>query len=124
MGDVGSIPLGFLLGFLLLHLASRGAWKMALILPLYFLADATITLAQRLFRGERVWQAHRRHFYQRAVAQGLGHAAVTIRVIAANLVLIGCGWIAERWSGVAGFGLAALTVTLLLVELGRPRRHA
>ena len=84
LGDVGSVPLGYLLGFLLLEPAARGAWKVALILPLYFLADATITLLRRLVRGERVWQAHREHFYQRAVQRGLGHAAVVRRVIAAD----------------------------------------
>ncbi|HEX9536056.1 MAG TPA: glycosyltransferase family 4 protein, partial [Stellaceae bacterium] len=66
LGDVGSVPLGYVLGFLLLDLAVRGHWAIALILPLYFLADATITLARRLLRGERVWQAHREHFYQQA----------------------------------------------------------
>ena len=85
LGDVGSVPLGYVLGFLLLDLAVRGCWKIALILPLYFLADATITLARRLLRGERVWQAHREHFYQQAVRRGLGHAAVVKRVIAADL---------------------------------------
>ena len=66
------------------QLAARGLWQAALILPLYFLADATITLLRRLLRGERVWQAHREHFYQRAVQRGLGHAAVVRRVIAAE----------------------------------------
>ena len=76
LGDVGSVPLGYLLGFLLLATAARGYWKFALILPLYFLADATITLLRRLARGERVWLPHREHFYQQAVQRGLGHAAV------------------------------------------------
>src|SRR6516162_10006504 len=65
LGDVGSVPLGYLSGFLLLDVASRGHWKIALILPLYFLADATITLFRRLLSGERVWEPHRQHFYQR-----------------------------------------------------------
>ncbi len=51
-------------------------WQAALILPLYFLADATITLVRRALRGEPVWQAHRTHFYQRAVLVGMSHAAV------------------------------------------------
>ena len=85
LGDVGSVPLGYLLGFLLLATASRGHWKIALILPLYFLADATITLLRRLLRGERVWLPHREHFYQQAVRRGLGHAAVVRRVIAADV---------------------------------------
>ena len=97
LGDVGSTPLGYLIGFLLLDLAVRGHWKVALILPLYFLADATITLLRRLLRGERIWQAHRQHFYQQAVRRGLGHAAVVRRVIAADLLLIGCAWAAGEW---------------------------
>jgi UDP-N-acetylmuramyl pentapeptide phosphotransferase/UDP-N-acetylglucosamine-1-phosphate transferase len=122
MGDVGSVPLGYVLGFLLLEMAARARWKAALILPAYFLADATITLLRRLLRGARVWQAHREHFYQRAVQAGLGHDAVVLRVLAADAVLIGCAWIAENVSGFAGLAVAALTVAALLVELGRARR--
>ena len=47
MGDAGSIPLGFLLGWLMLDLALHGHWAAALILPLYFVADATFTLLKR-----------------------------------------------------------------------------
>ena len=119
LGDVGSVPLGYLLGFLLLQTAARGYWKIALILPLYFLADATITLLRRLLRGERIWQAHRQHFYQRAVQRGLGHAAVTTRVIAANLLLIGCGWVAENGAGIYALAAAVAIVIVLLVSLSR-----
>jgi len=117
LGDVGSVPLGYLLGFLLLGVAASGHWKIALILPLYFLADATITLLRRLARGERVWQAHRRHFYQHAVQRGLGHAAVVRRVTAANLVLVGLGWAAENGWGIAALAVAAAVVVALLVSL-------
>jgi UDP-N-acetylmuramyl pentapeptide phosphotransferase/UDP-N-acetylglucosamine-1-phosphate transferase len=119
LGDIGSVPLGYVLGFLLLDLAARGRWTIAVILPLYFLADATITLVRRLLRGERVWQAHREHFYQHAVRRGLGHAAVVKRVIAADLVLIGCGWAAENgWSATA-LAASAATVAILLTALAR-----
>jgi UDP-N-acetylmuramyl pentapeptide phosphotransferase/UDP-N-acetylglucosamine-1-phosphate transferase len=119
LGDIGSVPLGYVLGFLLLDLAARGRWTIAVILPLYFLADATITLLRRLLRGERVWQAHREHFYQHAVRRGLGHAAVVKRVIAADLVLIGCGWAAENgWSATA-LAASAATVAILLTALAR-----
>ncbi|MFQ5775877.1 MAG: glycosyl transferase, partial [Kiloniellaceae bacterium] len=47
LGDVGSVPLGYLLGWLLLLAASEGQWAAALLLPLYYLADASITLAKR-----------------------------------------------------------------------------
>jgi UDP-N-acetylmuramyl pentapeptide phosphotransferase/UDP-N-acetylglucosamine-1-phosphate transferase len=119
LGDVGSVPLGYILGFLLLDLAVRGYWKIALILPLYFLADATITLVRRLLRGERFWQAHREHFYQQAVRRGLGHAAVAKRVIAADLVLIACGWAAENGWTATALAASAATVAILLMALAR-----
>lgn len=122
LGDVGSVPLGYLLGFPLFELALRGQWRAALILPLYFLADATLTLVRRLARGERVWQAHREHFYQRAVLSGLSHDAVVLRVIAANIVLIACALMTTKGWGFAGLAMAATTVLALLFELGRRRR--
>src|SRR5215208_3301924 len=70
LGDVGSLPIGLLLGWALMLLASRGHLAAALLLPLYYLADATLTLGRRLGRGERVWHAHRTHFYQRALDGG------------------------------------------------------
>jgi UDP-N-acetylmuramyl pentapeptide phosphotransferase/UDP-N-acetylglucosamine-1-phosphate transferase len=126
LGDVGSVPLGYLLGFLLLDVAARGSWKIALILPLYFLADATLTLVRRLARGERVWRAHRQHFYQRAVQRGLGHAAVVRRVIAADFILIACGWASENGWGIAALAGAAAVVAALLASLagGWRRRPA
>ena len=121
LGDVGSVPLGSLSGFLLLDLAVRGRWKIALILPLYFLADATITLFRRLLRGERVWEPHRQHFYQRAVRKGLGHSAVVKRVIAADILLIGCGWAAENGRAMLSLGAASVVVAALLVALAAGR---
>jgi UDP-N-acetylmuramyl pentapeptide phosphotransferase/UDP-N-acetylglucosamine-1-phosphate transferase len=88
MGDAGSIPLGFLLGWLMLDLALRGQWPAGLILPLYFVADATFTLFARAYRGEKLWQAHRQHFFQRAVLGGATPAGVVYRVGAANVMLV------------------------------------
>lgn len=124
LGDVGSVPLGYLLGFLLLDLAARGWWKIALILPLYFLADATITLLRRLLRGERIWRAHREHFYQQAVQRGLTHSGVVKRVIAANAGLIACGWAAENGYGFAAIAAAAGIVGVLLAALARGATRA
>ncbi|MFH1806673.1 MAG: glycosyltransferase family 4 protein [Pseudomonadota bacterium] len=88
MGDVGSVPLGFVLGWLLLELAARGMWIPALILPSYYLVDATFTLIRRALRGEKIWQAHRQHFYQRATQRGLGHAQVSTLILIGNLALV------------------------------------
>lgn len=116
MGDVGAVPLGFLMGWLMLDLATRFSLAAGLILPLYFAADATITLGRRVVRGERPWEAHREHFYQRA-AGGLGsHARVVERVLACGLALIGCAvlGLSAPWAGLA---LAAVLVALLLLGL-------
>ena len=111
LGDVGSIPLGYVAGLGILLLAANGAWASAIILPAYSLADATLTLSKRLWRRERVWQAHRSHFYQRAAARA-GHAAVSARVALANagLAMLAVAALHAPWAALAG-------ATLLVVAL-------
>ncbi len=121
MGDVGSVPLGYVLGWLLLTLAGRGQWVAAVLLPSYFLADATITLLRRLIRGEQVWKAHREHFYQRAVQAGLSHARVVRRVIAADAALVALA-LAAVASGPAMLLPGAAVVLALLRSLARAGR--
>jgi len=119
LGDVGSVPLGFLLGWLLLSLAAAGQPVPALILPLYFLADATITLLRRAARGERVWQAHRQHFYQLAVQSGLRHDQVSGIIAVANLFMIALVLVALRGLPEAAVAGAAAAVALLLFLLAK-----
>ena len=88
MGDVGSVSLGFLLGWFLLHFAAHGAWVPALLIPAYYLCDATLTLLMRLFRGEKVWQAHRSHFYQKAALSWGTHRRPVAIVIVLNACLL------------------------------------
>ena len=118
LGDSGSVPLGYLLGWLLLDLAGQGHLAAALILPLYYLADATITLMRRLLRGEKVWQAHRTHFYQKALASGRGHAAVVRVILLANLVLLALA-LDSVWMPWAATAAAAIAVAVLLRQLNR-----
>jgi UDP-N-acetylmuramyl pentapeptide phosphotransferase/UDP-N-acetylglucosamine-1-phosphate transferase len=86
LGDVGSLAIGLLVGWLLLSVAGRGHIAAALLLPLYYVADATLTLLRRIARREPIWLAHRTHFYQRATA-GLTVMAIVGRVFAVNIVL-------------------------------------
>jgi len=88
LGDVGSLPIGLLLAWLLIMLALNGHVAAALLLPLYYLADASLTLARRLVGGERVWQAHRTHFYQRATDGGFTVREIVSRVFAINIGLM------------------------------------
>ncbi len=87
LGDVGSLAIGLIAGSLLLQLALAGHLAAALILPLYYLADATMTLACRLRRGERITQAHRTHFYQRATDLGWRVPAITRTILVTNFGL-------------------------------------
>jgi UDP-N-acetylmuramyl pentapeptide phosphotransferase/UDP-N-acetylglucosamine-1-phosphate transferase len=88
LGDVGSLPIGLLLGWLLLRLTESGHVAAVAILPLYYVADATLTLAGRIARGEEFWRAHRTHFYQRATDNGFTIAGIVSRVFMVNLVLL------------------------------------
>jgi len=77
MGDAGSVPLGFLAGALGVLGWREGAWPLwfpALVFA-PFACDATLTLLKRLLRRDRVWLAHKDHYYQRLVRMGYGHRA-------------------------------------------------
>lgn len=109
LGDVGSVPLGFILAWLLLELAHSGDLASAIIIPMYYVADATVTLLRRLVRKEKVWQAHKEHFYQRAHQGGLSHSAISIRILITNVGLVVLAVVAAK-----GYPLPALAAALLL----------
>ena len=113
LGDVGSVPVGYLIGWLLVMLFAFGFIAAAFILPMYYVTDATITLFRRLRRGERPWRAHREHFYQQATKAGLSHSQVSLGILLGNVALIGCAaaslwW---PWPAVAAAGV----VTALMI---------
>jgi UDP-N-acetylmuramyl pentapeptide phosphotransferase/UDP-N-acetylglucosamine-1-phosphate transferase len=87
LGDVGSLPIGLLLAWMLVLLAAKGHLAAAILMPLYYLADATITLLRRLANGEPVTQAHRTHFYQRAMDSGFNVYQIVGGVFAVNVLL-------------------------------------
>src|SRR5437879_179047 len=87
LGDVGSLPIGLLLGWCLLQLAWHQQLAACLLLPLYYLTDATVTLLRRTARREPFWAATRTHFYQRATANGFSVWRVVSEVFALNILL-------------------------------------
>jgi UDP-N-acetylmuramyl pentapeptide phosphotransferase/UDP-N-acetylglucosamine-1-phosphate transferase len=100
LGDVGSLAIGLLLAWLLVGAAGRGHIAAALLLPLYYIADATITLFRRVARGEPILQAHRTHFYQRATERGFTIIAVVGRVLAINIALTALAIVSVCWDSV------------------------
>ena len=120
LGDVGSIPLGFLAGGLGMLGWREDLWPLWFPVLVFgpFIADATITLVRRLLRGQRVWQAHREHYYQRMVRMGLGHRG-TAWVGYAVMVLCACAALLGRGQGpgvqaAVFFGTSALLGALAI----------
>lgn len=126
LGDVGSLPIGLLLFWLLLQLAGSGHLAAAVLLPLYYVADATITLGRRWARGERLTEAHRSHFYQLAVIRGLPVMTVVQWVFACNAVLAALAAVsvftASPWLDAVLLGAGAAVVAALLAMMERGRR--
>lgn len=110
LGDVGSLPIGLLLGWCLLQLAWHQQFAAALLLPLYYLSDATVTLLRRLVRREPFWAAHRSHFYQRATDNGFTVWRVVSEVFVLNLVLAALA--------IASTGTPSSVIAIMLVVIG------
>ncbi|MDE1900944.1 MAG: glycosyltransferase family 4 protein [Alphaproteobacteria bacterium] len=114
LGDIGSVPLGYIVAFCLITLAVHGHLIPALILPLYYLADSGITIVKRAVRGEKIWQAHRQHFYQQAT-RGVGrHDIVALMIAVANigLVVAAIAAVSAPWAG----GVAGVVIVAVLLK--------
>jgi UDP-N-acetylmuramyl pentapeptide phosphotransferase/UDP-N-acetylglucosamine-1-phosphate transferase len=109
LGDAGSLPIGLLLATMLIY-AAEAHLVTGLLLALYTLADATITLFRRMAAGEAIFSAHRSHYYQRAVAHGLRVPQVTLRVFALGFGLMGLA--------IAAAVARSLAVDLMALALG------
>jgi UDP-N-acetylmuramyl pentapeptide phosphotransferase/UDP-N-acetylglucosamine-1-phosphate transferase len=125
LGDVGSLPIGLLLGWCLLQLAWQHHLTAALLLPLYYLADASITLLRRMMRREPFWIAHRSHFYQRATDNGFTVMQVVSEVFTLNLALAAlAAFSIKAPSSAATYGLVVLgaaAVASTMFRFSRPR---
>ena len=113
MGDVGSIPLGFIAAALAVMGTRDGLFDIWVPLLIFspFAMDATVTLFRRLLRGEKVWRAHREHYYQRLVLAGWGHRRT---MLAEYALMLACGATAVAY-GRAG---EPVRLTILLGWMG------
>lgn len=125
LGDVGSLPIGLLLGWCLLQLAYHQQFAAALLLPMYYLLDATVTLLRRLVGREPFWAAHRSHFYQRATDNGFTVSQVVGEVFALNIGLaaLATGSIMAPSVTIklACLAVGAVAAAALLRRFARPR---
>ena len=114
MGDVGSVPLGLMAGALTLAGVRRGTFDVWVPVLVFspFIVDATAVLVMRLVRGEKIWQPHRQHYYQRLVLAGWGHRKT---VLAEYGLMIACGLSAVAYVLVAAPARLGLILAWLLV---------
>jgi Fuc2NAc and GlcNAc transferase len=127
MGDAGSGFLGMMLGALSLQAAWTAPellWSWLILLGV-FVVDATVTLARRLSRGERIYEAHRSHAYQHAARRAGRHLPVTLATAGINVL-----WLfpIALWVGTGAIdgglgvllGYAPLILLALRLRAGRP----
>ncbi|WP_457488083.1 MraY family glycosyltransferase [Tardiphaga sp. P5_C10] len=126
LGDVGSLPIGLLLAWCFLQLAYAHHLAAAILLPLYYLADATITLLRRLAKREPVWLAHRSHFYQRATDNGFAVIEVVRTVFVLNIGLAALAglsiYLRSAITDTTILVLGGIAVALVLRSFSTPRR--
>lgn len=123
LGDAGSVPLGFLAAALGLvgWLQQDWTWWFPALVFSPFIVDASVTLARRALRREKLWQAHRSHYYQRLVRLGWGHGRTALAEYA---LMIACGGAAllalalpgERQAAIVGAVAAGYLAIIVLVE--------
>jgi UDP-N-acetylmuramyl pentapeptide phosphotransferase/UDP-N-acetylglucosamine-1-phosphate transferase len=108
LGDAGAVPLGFLAAALGLigWLQRDWAWWFPVLVFAPFIADASVTLVRRLLRREKVWQAHRDHYYQKLVRLGWGHRRTALAEYALMLA-----------SGLLALAVLALPAAMQAVAL-------
>lgn len=130
MGDVGSTWLAFMI-FALALLSVQAGWLSYatwLVLGAVFVTDATVTLLTRLLRGERWYEAHRNHAYQKLSRRLDGHRSVTLHAVAVNMLwlapLAGACTAWPQWAfGWALLAYAPLVVGAVALGAGR-QEHA
>lgn len=128
MGDTGSATLGILAGTLCLWGAQEAVFSFwaGLLVFSPFIVDATVTLVRRILQRERIWVAHKTHYYQRLVLLGWGHRKT---VLAAYILMLACAgsamWIARSPSSlplVFGVWVSAYMLLAVLVHILELRR--
>ncbi len=114
MGDTGSTTLGFLAAACILWGSKSGLFPfwVAILVFSPFIVDATVTLLRRLLRGEKIWEAHRTHYYQRLVLLGWGHRWT---VLAEYVLMLACAGSAALAVHLSPAGQVALAVGWILV---------
>lgn len=124
MGDAGSIPLGFLAAALGIVGVRQDVWPWLFPLLVFspFIVDASVTLARRSLRGEKIWRAHRSHYYQRVVLLGASHRQLALAAYGLMLAMVALAFALLFLPQHAAWLLILSAVPYLLIFLAIDRR--
>jgi UDP-N-acetylmuramyl pentapeptide phosphotransferase/UDP-N-acetylglucosamine-1-phosphate transferase len=113
MGSVGCMPIGFLIGYLLLSAAMSGYAHAALILPAYYVADGGLSW---ILHGLGNKDGLPTYYYQKAIINGRSKVAVLRYIIGINIMLVFLALRSITDRDIASFhlGLAYVTAFILL----------
>lgn len=119
MGDVGSIPLGFLAGTIGVRGGQQGAWPLWFPVLVFapFVIDASVTLLRRFLGRERVWQAHRQHYYQRLILSGWSHRKTALSEYALMLICSAAAILCLRTSPAAQLAVIGVLAVFFAVAM-------
>ena len=122
LGDVGSIPIGFIIGFIIIYNGIKyNIFIPFLICIMYYIMDSSLTLLLRLFKKENIFEAHSSHFYQRVLRKGYSHDFVLKKLLLLNVALLSLSFLSIN------FPLASLLISILfsglLIYFFESRRH-
>lgn len=119
MGDVGSLFIGYVLAAFATVTSNSGERPVPFIAVLLilgtFLYDTIFTLIRRARRGEKLWEAHRSHLYQRLIIAGQSHRRVTLTYYGLSIAL-GAGGVGYTFAAkLVGDGLIDWLRILILL---------
>lgn len=121
MGDAGSIPLGFLAASIGMYGTSQDYWPALFPVIVFspFILDASVTLLKRALRGEKIWRAHREHYYQRLVRMGWSHRKMTLSSYAFMLfcAMVGLAYLQQTESSVLLVALWISSFVLIFIAV-------
>lgn len=120
IGDVGSIGIGFLLSICLVSIAASSSrlFGAVSIASLYYVADGGLTILIRLINGEKIWQPHLKHFFQKAIKKGLSNKQVITRIAIVNFLLM-CLSISSLYAPIISIILAMFVVVIILINFAK-----
>lgn len=100
MGDTGSSTLGFFMAAFSLWASVDNIFPVWVALLIFspFIVDASVTLVRRMLAGEKIWEAHRSHYYQRLVQAGWGHRKTVLHAYLLMALCGGLSWLAMQVS--------------------------